>query len=143
MLLGAVVGAKVKNIPLAILLALLCHYFLDLFPHVEYSITKIKDKTWNKALPDFLKVLLDFLLGIFIISLFSKNQLMIYLCALVAIIPDGFTLLSSVFPNRILKFHDAIHTGKIIHYFKYKKISNVWRIATQVITVIVCIILLR
>src|SRR3989344_8710480 len=55
MLLGAVVGYYTKNIYLAIMLALLCHYFLDLFPHIEYDIKNIKEKKLEKITPRFFK----------------------------------------------------------------------------------------
>jgi len=142
MLLGAVVGYYTKNIYLAIMLALLCHYFLDLFPHIEYDIKNIKEKNWKKSLPDFLRVGLDFLLGLALIFAFSKNQPMIYVGAIVAIVPDGLTVLSSVAPNKILSAHDWAHIKKI-HFLKYKKISNVWRILTQVAATVICITLLR
>ncbi|OGZ68562.1 MAG: hypothetical protein A3D44_01270 [Candidatus Staskawiczbacteria bacterium RIFCSPHIGHO2_02_FULL_42_22] len=141
MLLGAVVGYQIENIPLAIVLAFLCHYFLDLFPHVEYSINNLHDKKWKKSLPDMAKVFLDFILGLGIIFLVSKNQPLIYIGALIAIVPDGLTLISYAFPNKVMAAHDYIHTKKI-HYFKYKKISNFWRILTQVISVSICILVL-
>jgi len=143
MLLGAVVGYQIKNIPLAIILALLCHYFLDLFPHVEYNIDNITSSVWKKSLPDFLKVFLDFAFGIMLIFLFSKNQPMIYACAIIAIIPDGFTLISYASNNKWLAKHDKIHGG-IIHYLtKQKKFPLFWRILTQMASVIVCLLLLR
>ncbi len=156
MLLGAAIGAKINNIPLAIILAFLGHYFLDILPHVEYSIDNIRNKKWQKSFKDILKVFLDFCLALLVIFIFSKNQLIIYLCALISIMPDGLTIINSIFPrskngslggfiatlNKILAKHDEIHTKKI-HFLKYKKISNFWRISTQVLTIIICIILLR
>lgn len=141
MLLGAVVGSKIHSIPLAIILALLCHYFLDLFPHIEYPIEQIKEKNWKHSLGDFTKVAADFFLGILAIYLVSSNQPMVYICAIVAILPDGATLISSVFPSRPMALHDDIHTKKI-HFLKYKKISVFWRILTQAISIATCTLLL-
>lgn len=143
MLLGAVIGSKINNTPLAIILAVLGHYFLDLFPHIEYSIDNISEKKWGKALPDILKVFIDFCSAILIILIFSKNQPIIYVCALAAMIPDGLTVLNSIFPNKILTEHDKIHHEKIHYLTKQKKFPIFWRISTQVITVIICIILLK
>lgn len=142
MLLGAVVGYYTQNVALAVVLAILCHYFLDIFPHIEYSINNITSSNWKKSLPDFLKVFLDFLLGLVLIFLFSSNQTMIYICAIVAIIPDGFTFISYATKNKWLAKHDYIH-GEIIHHLtKQKKFPLFWRIFTQVASVIICIWLL-
>lgn len=120
MLFGALIGSIIQNPYLAIFLALLGHYFLDFFPHVEYSIFNIRDKNWSKSLPDFLKVFLDFLLGLFTIYLFSDGRAIVYLCGFVALIPDGLTLVNSLVENKALAFHQYIHSQKI-HYFKYEK----------------------
>lgn len=141
LLLGAVVGNYIKNVPLAILLALLCHYALDTIPHVEYSIKNLEEKNWKKSLPDFLKVFLDFSFGMALIALFSKNQPLIYICAIVAILPDATTLLGWIVPGKLLRLHYRFHEK--LHYFKYKKIPAFWRIFTQVATVIICVLLLH
>ncbi len=143
MLFGAAIGASVHNPYLAIVGAFLGHYFLDLFPHIEYSIDNIRVKNWKKSVPDIVKVFLDFCLGVVIIFIFSKNTPIIYVSGFVAIIPDGLTVLSSLFPNKIMAAHDKIHTEKIHYLTKQKKFPLFWRIATQVVTVIICIMLLR
>ncbi|OGZ70669.1 MAG: hypothetical protein A3F47_00215 [Candidatus Staskawiczbacteria bacterium RIFCSPHIGHO2_12_FULL_38_11] len=143
MLFGAAIGALVQNALLAIILAFLGHYFLDVFPHIEYKIENIKNKIWKNSLPDFLKVFLDFCLGILIISLFSKNNLVIYICAFVAMVPDGLTLVSYAFPNKISKAHDYMHTQKIHYLTKQKKFPIFWRITTQAIAIIISIALLK
>ncbi len=142
MLFGAAIGASINNISLAIMLAFLGHYFLDFFPHIEYSINNIRDNNWKKSLSDFLKVFLDFSLGILTIFIFSNNQPLIYLGAFIALIPDGLTIISKLFPNKILALHDKIHGGKIHYLTKQKKFPIFWRIYTQVLTLIISIILL-
>jgi len=142
MIFGAAIGSIVKTPILAVFLAFLGHYFLDLFPHIEYNIANIRNKNWRKSLSDILKVILDFLCGAATIFIFSKNQPIIYLGAFVALIPDTLTLISSVFPNKILAMHDKIHTQKI-HFLRHKKIPNFWRITTQVLAVIISIFLLK
>ncbi len=141
LLLGAVVGSKVKNLPAAAVPAPWCHYFVDLIRHTEYSVEHITSRNWKKSLPDFLKVFLDFSAGIMLITLVSNRNPFIYACAMIAVIPDMVTLLSLIFPNKILTIHDRFHTD--IHFLANKKISTFWRIFTQVFTVIACIILLR
>lgn len=151
-LFGAAIGSLVKNIPLAIVLAFLSHYLLDLLPHIDYPIKNIEKKQWRKALPDILKLALDFCSGIFLILIFSKNQPIIYICALLAILPDGFTALNYLVPNKISKIHNKLHQK--IHFLRYNppshrasegqiKISIFWRVASQVAVVIISIILLK
>lgn len=148
MLFGAAIGASIYNIPSAILLAFLGHYFLDFFPHIEYlkstetSIKNLKTDSLKKNAKDITKVLLDFFLGIILIFLFSKNQLIIYICVFVSIIPDGLTVIYNLLPNKILDLHDKFH--KKIHYLtKQKKFPIFWRIVTQVLAIIVSIIILK
>ncbi len=143
MLFGAAIGASIKNIPLAITLAFLGHYFLDIFPHVEYNIENIHHKIWEKSLPDLLKIFADFCLGILIIFLFSKNQPLIYICCFVALIPDGLTIISYLKSIKALQIHDIIHTKKIHYLTKQKKFPIFWRIATQVLATIISIVILK
>ena len=152
MLFGAAIGASVANIPLAILLAFLGHYFLDAFPHIEYlagvenSIKGLVGNAWQKKRWMMLKVLLDFLLGVLLISIFShgslRHQLIIYLCGLVAIVPDGLTVLHSLFPTKISTWHHSIHSGKIHYLTKQKNFPKFWKVFTQAAAVIISVILL-
>jgi len=141
LLLGAVIGLKVKYLGLAIILAFLSHYFLDLFPHIEYPIENIKNNQWQKSFLDFLRVAIDFCSGIFIIFLLSDNSLKVYLCAFFAILPDGLTFLEYFWHNNFFKKHNEFHLEKV-HIFRYKKISNFWRFLTQSIVIILSIYLL-
>jgi len=146
MLFGALIGQKILNPFLAVILAFLSHYFLDLLPHIEYPIENIVNKQWKKAIPDIFRVVLDFCLGILLVLLFSTNQLIIYFCTFLAILPDGFSVISLIVKNKVLQKHNKFHQDKI-HFLKQKKfseapISEPWRILTQVTVVIVFIILL-
>lgn len=143
-LFGAGIGSLFSQNPLlAGILALLGHYFLDVFPHVEYSIDNLSSKNWKYLLTDLLKVCLDFCLALIAIFFFSKNLPIIYFCAFIAIIPDAFTVISSVFPHRILSLHDKIHTGKIHYLTKQKKFPMFWRITTQIIAIVASIMMLQ
>ncbi|OGZ84101.1 MAG: hypothetical protein A2599_03815 [Candidatus Staskawiczbacteria bacterium RIFOXYD1_FULL_39_28] len=135
MLVGALIGQKTSGLFLAIILAFLSHYFLDLFPHIEYSIKNIKGGLWRKSILDFIKIFLDFLAGLILIFFLSKNYLINYACAFFAILPDGLTVLSYLMPNKILNRHDFFHR-KQVHFLKYKKISVFWRISYQAIVII-------
>jgi len=142
MLFGAAIGSAVANIPLAIILAFLGHYFLDLFPHVEYDIQIKNKKQWREKLISVFKIAADFFSGLLLIFLFSKNYSTIYVCAFFAMLPDGFTVLNNHLSNKIFKNHNQFHTG-LIHFLKNKKISNFWRILSQVMVVIVSIVILK
>jgi|SRR5581483_1820280 len=148
MLFGAAIGSAVSNVPLAIILALLGHYFLDIFPHIEYlqgveeAIGEMKDRQWRRHLGKIIKVFIDFCLGILLIYLFSKNHPLVYICAIVAIVPDGLTVIYSLFPNAFLRLHHVFHAD-IIHFSKHKKISRVWRVSSQIIVIIVSILLIH
>ena len=147
LLFGAAIGSTIKNIPLGIIMAFLSHYFLDFFPHVEYGenfntyVERINKKQWRKMLPEILKVVVDFGLGLLLILIFSKNSWLIYVCALVAILPDGITIFSIMTQNRILRLHDEFHEK--LHFLELKKISNFWRILSQAVVVVISIILFK
>ena len=141
MLFGAATGHLIKNSVLAVILAFFGHYFLDLFPHIDYSVDNLKNKSWKKSLPDISKIALDISSAFLIIFLFSSNDLLIYISAIVALIPDSMTLISKIFPNKLFLWHDYVHTQKI-HFLKYKKISSIWRVLTQVIAIFISILIL-
>jgi len=143
MLLGALIGKEINNPILAVLLAFLGHYLLDLIPHIEYSISNIKKQLWHKAVPDFVKVFLDIFCGLLLIFIFSKNHPIIYVCAFFAILPDGLSLLSRISEFNFFKMHDDFHGEKNIHFLKNKKISNFWKILSQVIVVIISVYFLK
>ena len=142
LLLGVAIASKIEYAPLAIILAFLSHYLLDLIPHIEYSIDNIEKNQWQKSLPDILRVFLDFSFGILLILIFSNNQPIVFVCAFFAILPDGLSLLNYSFSNKILKIYSNIHQGKI-HFLKHKKISISWRILSQLLVIFISIILLR
>ena len=129
LLFGALIGKEINNQVLAVILAFLGHYLLDLIPHTEYSVENIKNKQWKKSLPDFIKVFLDILCGLPLIFIFSPNNPIIYVCAFFAILPDGLSLLK----------HSDFHSKKI-HFLKdNKKFSKFWRISSQVAVVLFCL----
>ncbi len=147
MLFGAAIAAKIQNPVLAIILAFLSHYLLDILPHTEYPIDNIKRGRLKMARPDILRVSLDFLAGILLIYIFSNRELIIFIAAFFAILPDGLSLINSFFPNKILTAYNNFHQ-KRLHYFKEpacrqagKKIPNFWRILSQVTVVLISLAL--
>ena len=148
MLFGAAIGSIFKNPILAIFLAFLGHYALDILPHIEYlastekSITNIKHHGFKKSTHDSIKVILDVVLGILLIWVFSKNQPIIYLCGIIAIIPDGLTVLTHLFPRPLLVKHHQFHGGTIHYLTKQKNFPVLWKISSQVIAGIISIVIL-
>src|SRR3989339_522467 len=131
---GTAVGSLFNNPILGIMMALLSHYFLDLFPHIEYPIDNLKNIRTNfkKALPELFYLFIDFALGVLFIFIFT----------LISIAPDFLTVLSAILPNKILKIHDIFHR-KYIHFLRDKKISNFYRISIQIVIVIISFIILK
>ncbi len=141
LLTGAVIATKIKNLPLAIILAFLSNYLLDALPHTEYNLPNFEKKLWLKSLPDFLKVGLDFLFGASIILLLSENYFLAFTGAFFAILSDGFTFLYFIFPNsKLLKKHFDFHER--FHVFNNKKTSLFWKHFCQIAITIIFIFLL-
>ncbi len=134
-LAGAAIFSNVANPVLGLSLAFLSHYFLDLFPQKEYSIANIRSRCWKQSLPDFIKVFSDMLLGLLIIFLIVGYNPFFFIAALVAIVPDGFTMLTLIFSkNQLLKKHDKLHAA-INAFCENKNLPAFWGVSSQLITV--------
>ena len=141
LLLGAAIGSKINNIYLAFPVAFISHYILDIIPHIEYPIENLKNKKWPELLIDILKIFFDLALAATLILIFSSNKPEIYICAFLGILPDLVTGFNHLFPEKALRIHDEFHQK--IHFLKDKKISNFWRITSQIIVAIISIVLLK
>jgi len=142
LLTGAAIATKVHSPVFALILAFLSHYILDLPPQTEYSVEDIKEKRWRKSVLDFSKVFLDICLGALLIFFFSENTFLIYAAAFLAILPDGFTLLTIIFhKNKVLKIHWQFHR-KLNALSENKKISPFWGIFSQVAVIAAAIFFL-
>ncbi|MBI2450187.1 MAG: hypothetical protein HYV47_01470 [Candidatus Nealsonbacteria bacterium] len=144
LLAGAVIASKISNPILALPLALLSHYFLDLLPQTEYSISNIKAKRWSKSLLDWSKVFLDISFGILLIYLFSDKSPLIFIGAIPAIIPDGMTLVYILFPGKkLIKLHHKFHqTVNNVYDTETKRKPALWGIFMQIIIALIAIFLL-
>ena len=140
LLTGAVIATKIESITLVCIFAFLSNYCLDFIPHIDYAATNIYKKKWRQSFPDLLKVTMDMSLAFFLILIFSNNQPIIFVGAFFAVLSDGFTFLSLIFPNGLLKIHDNFH--RKVHFLENKKIPVFWRILSQVLVVIIAIFLL-
>lgn len=148
MLFGAAVGSLANNVYLGIALALASHYVADILPHVEYldsvesSIQELKTGGFKKYTAGMARVLADFLLGLAVIFFFAGNAAAFYVYAVLAIMPDGLTVISNLFPNKFLAAHNHFHTQTLHYLTKKKKFSLFWRIATQAAIAMASILLL-
>jgi len=147
MLFGAAIGSNINNIFIAIGLAILGHYFLDAFPHIEYKVDNIKAKLWKKAVPDFIKIFFDILIGLLLILFFSKNTFSIYICVFAAILPDMLSLAEILMPFKFFKKHSYFHREKIHFLSKHpamaKKIPIYWKFLTQAVFLALSIFFLK
>jgi len=141
-LAGVAIFSNVSNPALGLFLVLLSHYFLDCFPQKEYSIENIRGKRWNKSLSDFLKVFSDIVFGFLIIFLIVDYNPFIFVAAFVAILPDGFTMLTIIFnKNKLLKKHDKMHAA-INAFCNDKKIPTFWGVFSQIVVIALAIFFL-
>jgi hypothetical protein len=136
MIVGGTIGSVVSNPLLAIFLALLSHYLLDIMPHIEY--TKIVGRVRRL---DIAKASIDFLVGAILVVFFTKNQPIVYVCVFFSILPDIIFLSKFLINNKVITAHEKFHDR--IHFLEHEKISNFWRVSTQVLIVVISLLVLR
>lgn len=131
-LTGVAIVTKVPNPILGLLLVLLSHYFIDCFPHWEYSIENIKGRRWGESLLEFLKIFFDFSFGVLLVLFLSENNPFVLAAVFLAVLPDGLSLLYAVFrKNKILIKHQRWHV--YIHTLsKNKRLPAYWGIVSQI-----------
>lgn len=142
LILGAAIAVKFQNPFFGFFFAFLSHYLIDLLPHQEYSILNIRNRKWQDAGLDVLKVTLDISFGLLLLLLLAKNYLIALTGAFFAVLPDGLSLLFFMFPeNKLLKGHHNLHQG-VIHSLNHKKNSLILEILSQVAVVLSAIFFL-
>lgn len=141
LLAGAAIASNVQSPALALVIAFLSHFLLDILPHREYSIRKIKEKKWRESFSVFLKMAADMSIGLLAIFLLSENTPIIYAAAFVSILSDGANLLNIILPSKLLGYHLAFHQK--IHFFEGKKISVYWRVLSESLVIFLSIFYLR
>ena len=140
LLVGAAIATNINFLPLALLLCFLSHYLLDALPHNDPTLKKIKEKNWRNSFKDFLTILVDFSLGILLIFLFSKNFSLALVGALIATLPDIFTFLNLISPNKVFGRIQDFHIK--IHFPNDKKISFFWKLFSQTSVIAIAIFFL-
>jgi len=143
---GAAIGIEVAYLPLAIILALLSHYILDIIPHTDYSIKNLKDRKWDKTKVELVRVAADGLVGLLLIfvmwEISDANLLHVLIPAFFGAAPDLLSFLLFMFPkNRLLRWHYNIHRN--LHFLENKKISRYWRVLFQLLVVVVSFLIIR
>jgi len=117
-LVGATIGSKISSLPLIFITAFLAHFVLDMIPHWEYSIARIKKdkKISKKSYGESLKIAIDSLFAIIIIFLLTRNsfnQFKIMFGGFSGIVPDILLMASWLKPSKPLiilkRFHYWIH----------------------------------
>jgi hypothetical protein len=139
--IGAVIAAKITYLPLALILALLSHYILDLIPHTEYPIKHIKEMGLKGVRSDILSIMLDLLLGLILILtvhfLVNVDYIRVFFVSFFALLPDCFTFMKYIFPkNRLLKGNFWLLHYKS-HFLNRKKIPFWGKIIFQILVLLV------
>lgn len=113
-LIGAVIGKNIDTPLIIVGVSFATHFLLDTIHHGEYlnSQSKFKDTAWKVALDLFVGAALLFLY-VYSSDFTHTTTRNIILGSLASIFPDFVTLLSWIFPNKLLtrihRFHKWIH----------------------------------
>lgn len=141
-LFGAAIGSVIENVYLAVILALISHYLLDIVPHIDYPIKTDDRKKKRKVVYGGLKLATDLGLGVLSVIIFSNNQPAVYICSFAGMFPDLLTAFKYLTPsNKILEMHYNFHSIKM-HFLKNSKVSRFWRIIMQAIVIIISVAIL-
>jgi len=147
LLTGAAIATRVQNPILGLLLAFLSHFVLDFIPHREYATfpgDPIKER-WKGKLTTILKIAVDFLIGVSILLILSKNKILALSGGFLAISPD-FDSIAFIFPDLLkippFRMFFYFHLGPL-HFLRNKKIPFFWEIFSQAAIFFIAISLLR
>ena len=133
LLTGAAIASGISNPILGLSLAFLSHYFLDMLPHWEYSIKNVKSKNWIGAVPESMRIIADFSIGVLLILVMAERAPFALLGAGFGIVTDLLGFLGVVFPNKLLGYHDRLHAKT--HFLRYAKIPSAIGILSQILVV--------
>ena len=119
-LTGSIIGFVVVNPFLAIPLALLSHFILDMLPHFGNQ----KDKDWIKSkwfkLVLGIDIILTIIFGITLLILHPNNYLIAFICALIATSPDliYFKNFIRANSNKKIKTNLLIKFSSVIQWYE-------------------------
>jgi membrane-bound metal-dependent hydrolase YbcI (DUF457 family) len=153
LLIGAVIGAKIKNLGLIIVLALFSHVVLDKMPHWDYPTPGIRgfknNKNFKLLFIDFLKIAIDALCGILVVIFLARrldqlnNWIFILSGIFFATLPDIFLFASRIacspkIADRYMNFHHRFFHGPKME--KEGKITFLG-LTTEIFAIVLAIIL--
>lgn len=121
LLIGAVIGAKIKHLGLIFVLALVSHFILDKIPHWDYGNRAVKrflrTKSYKILFIFCLQVILDALVGLIIVFLIVWQKDMLKTQYL---IPIFIGILGATLPDILLGAASLLRK-------KFKKLSKTYR----------------
>jgi len=151
---GAVIGAKIHNLGLIIILGLLTHFIMDKIPHWDYLWPGVKNfkktKNFNGLFSDLLKMAADGTFGFLIVFLASwhGNFLnfdylpFIIFGVFISLLPDITIGLSWLLTGRATRY---VRFLEKYHYFKENEKEGkitFFNISTEILVIIIAIIIL-
>jgi len=155
-LVGAAIGAKIKNIGWIIVLAIMSHVILDKIPHWDYGDKENKrfkeNKSYKTLFTFFAKLLIDGLIGLILVMLviwYRKTMDLEHLIPILigmffAILPDillGVFVISYVKSKKPSKnFIDFYH--KTIHHSNHIRKPTLIGLGTEIAASIIAILIL-
>ena len=127
-IIGAAIGVKTQNLGLIIILGIVVHFIVDTIPHWDYRVPAVlnfqKEKNPKGLAKDFIKLTIDGLIGLLIVSaviwqknLFGPNSLyFIFWGIFFSVLPDVISGLIFLFGKNLIfkkyiKFHDDFLHG--------------------------------
>ncbi len=158
-LVGAVIGAKIKHLGLIIVLGLLSHLILDKIPHWDYPPKGMKRLAQERNCKELLivafMIIIDGLIGLGIVFLIiwqkdmlNLNDLQFILVGIFAsILPDillGIAGLVESFsnkPKKLVTKYTNFHK-KTLHHPRHVKTPTLIGVSTQVLVIAIAILII-
>ncbi len=142
-LIGAIIGSKVNNFWLVMVLGVIFHFVVDKIPHWDYCISS------TRKIKNVLKMFLDGTIGLFLVfvyigqnnSLTTKNIALIILGIFFSLVPD---ILWFLFQNTRIKFvQKYISFHHNFHYKSQKEgTSTFFEFFLQIVVIIISLLIL-
>jgi len=155
LLLGAAIGAKIKNSGWIIFFGIVSHFILDRIPHWDYSSKELETFSQNKSCKIlfnfFLKIAIDGLTGLIIVifiiwqkNIINPKYLLYILIGISAsLLPDILLGFSKLFFNksRVSRIYKNLHE-KTLHNPKHIKKPTFIGLGTEILVSIISILIL-
>lgn len=146
LLAGAAIVTKIHNPFLSLPLAFLSHYILDFIPHTEYETSPRRSINGKiNWIPFLSKIGVDFLIGILILLIISKNKILAPIGGFLGILGDFdnvIFLFPSLSKNKFLKSCTDFYKNRL-HPPENKKIPLWVKISTQIAVMLIAIYFLQ